>query len=442
MSFDKSDALREKAHRLIPGGAHTMAKGDDQYPVLSPGFITHGRGCRVWDADGNEFIEFNIGNRAVGLGHAYAPVLDAVRAELCKGVNFSRPSVIEVTAAEAFLENVPGADMVKFCKDGSRATSGAVRLARAATGRDKIAVCADHPWFSGDDWFVGSTLVDAGIPQSTKDLTVKFRYNDIASVKAMFAAHKGEVACVILEPTKGEDPKDGFLRELQRLCREEGAVFILDEMITGLRWANGGGQELYGVVPDLSTWGKSLANGFSASALAGKRELMELGGLDHDRERVLTLTSTHGGETHALAAMIATLKTYRTEPVIEHFYRIGERLRSGVTEVVARRGLQEYFQVIGAAPCLVYAARDPDLKASQAFRSLFLQETIKRGVLVTALTVCYSHQDADIDQTINAIDGALGVYAQALDGGVERFLVGRPSQIANRKYNREQANAA
>ncbi|MGD2131285.1 MAG: glutamate-1-semialdehyde 2,1-aminomutase [Maricaulaceae bacterium] len=436
ISFEKSRALREKAHRMIPGGAHTTAKGDDQYPVLSPGFVTHGQGCHVWDADGNEFIEYNMGNRAVGLGHAYAPILDAVRGELDKGVNFSRPATIEVEAAEAFLAHVPGADMVKFCKDGSRATSAAVRVSRAVTGRDKIAICSDHPWFSGDDWFIGTMVVNAGVPKATQDLTVGFRYNDIESVKAMFAAHEGEIAGVILEPTKGEDPKDNFLHELKRICHENGALFILDEMISGLRWANAGGQERYDIVPDLSTWGKSLANGFSVSALAGKREFMELGGLEHDKERVMMLSSTHGGETHALAAMIATLKIYQTEPVIEHYFRVGERLRAGVAEVAAKRGLEKYVQPIGAAPCLVYAARDPDLKPSQAYRSLFLQETIKRGVLVTALTVSYSHTDADIDQTIEAIDGALGVYAQALDAGdTEGFLVGRPSRIVNRKYN-------
>jgi glutamate-1-semialdehyde 2,1-aminomutase len=436
LCFQQSRVLREKAHRMIPGGAHTIAKGDDQYPMLSPGFVTHGRGCRVWDADGNEFIEYNMGNRAVGLGHAYAPVLDAVRGELDKGVNFSRPSVIEVEAAEAFLAHVPGAEMVKFCKDGSRATSAAVRLARAVTRRDKIGICMDHPWFSGDDWFIATMKPNAGVPKAVQDLSVGFRYNDIASVEAMFAEHKGKIAGVILEPTKGEDPKDNFLHELKRICHENGALFILDEMISGLRWANAGGQERYDIVPDLSTWGKMLANGFSASALAGKREFMELGGLEHDKERVMMLSSTHGGETHALAAMITTLRIYRDEPVIEHYYRVGERLRAGISEVAARRGLDKHVEPLGAAPCLVYAARDPNLKPSQAYRSLFLQETIKRGVLVTALTVSYSHTDADIDQTIDAIDGALGVYAQALDAGsVENFLVGPPSRVVNRKYN-------
>ena len=170
-----SARLRRRAHALIPGGCHTYAKGDDQYPVLAPGFIARGAGCRVWDTDGREYIEYGMGNRTVGLGHAYPPVVQAVRQELARGSNFTRPSPIEVACAEQFLALIDGAEMVKFCKDGSDATSGAVRLARAYTGRDLIACCADHPFFSVDDWFIGTTPVDAGIPLQIQQLTLTFR---------------------------------------------------------------------------------------------------------------------------------------------------------------------------------------------------------------------------------------------------------------------------
>jgi glutamate-1-semialdehyde 2,1-aminomutase len=434
LRFDASERLRPRAHELIPGGAHTYAKGDDQYPVLAPGFIARGSGCHVWDVDGNEYIEYGMGNRAIGLGHAYPAVLEAVMRELANGCNFTRPSPIEIACAEQFLRLIDGADMVKFCKDGSTATTEALRLARAVTGRDLVACCGDQPFFATHDWFIGTSPMNAGIPRAVRDLTLTFRYNDIASVRALFEQHPGAIATLILEPAKTVDPKDGFLHETKRLCHDNGALFILDEMITGFRWHNGGAQKVYDVAPDLCCFGKALANGFSVSALAGKREFMRLGGLDHDRERVFLLSTTHGAETHALAAAIANMRVYETEPVIAHLHRQGERLRAGATQAIRRRGLERFVSIDGRACCLVYATRDAAGQPSQAFRSLFLQETIKRGVLVPSLVVGYTHTDADIDRTVEAVDGALGVYARALEDGVERHLVGRPSKIVFRRY--------
>jgi glutamate-1-semialdehyde 2,1-aminomutase len=435
-----SARLRDLAHDLIPGGCHTYAKGDDQYPILAPGFIARGLGCRVWDTDGREYIEYGMGNRTVGLGHAYPPVLEAVQRELPQGGNFTRPSPVEVACAEHFLSLIDGAEMVKFCKDGSDATSGAVRLARAHTGRDMIACCADHPFFSTDDWFIGTTPMNAGIPETIRRLTVTFRYGDLEGAKALFAEHPGRIAALILEPARTEDPHEGYLQALQRLCHAHGALLILDEMITGFRWHNGGAQALYGIDPDLSTFGKALANGFSVSALAGRREFMRLGGLDHhDRPRVFLLSTTHGAETHALAAAIATMQVYQREGVIEHLYRQGARLRQQAEEVISRHGLTEFVRIQGKPCCLSYATLDQDRRPSQAFRTLFLQETIRRGVLMPSLVVSYSHTDADVDLTVAAIDGALDVYRRALDDGIERHLIGRPSQTVYRRFNQPEA---
>lgn len=436
-TFTTSQTLQARAHSLIPGGCHTYAKGDDQYPSLAPGFIARGSGCHVWDADNNSYIEYGMGNRAVTLGHAFPKVIEAARAMLGNGCNFTRAAPIEVACAERFLSLITGADMVKFCKDGSDATSGAMRLARAYTDRDLIAICKDHPFFSVDDWFIGTTAMNAGIPQATRDLTVSFRYNDIASVEEMFAQNPGKIAGLILEPARGDDPRNGaFLQALQQLCRDNGTLLIFDEMITGFRWHNGGAQAIYGIVPDLSCWGKALGNGFSISALAGKREYMRLGGLDHyDKPRVFLLSTTHGAETHTLAAAIATMEVYRDEPVIEHLHRQGTRLVTGARQVIEAHGLSAFVKVDGRPCCLAYATLDPNGAPSQAYRSLFLQETIKRGVLMPSLVVSYSHTDADIDATITAIDGALGVYKRALDDGAERYLVGRPSQIVYRSHN-------
>ncbi|MFO7973173.1 MAG: glutamate-1-semialdehyde 2,1-aminomutase, partial [Candidatus Hydrogenedentota bacterium] len=313
--FSKSIELQQKSHALIPGGCHTYAKGDDQFPVMAPGFIAEGRGCHVWDVDGNEYIEYAPGCRAVTLGHAYPPVVEAVRAELSRGTNFSRPAPIEVECAEMLLGMIAGAEMVKFCKDGSTATTAAVKLARAHTGRDKIGYCASHPFFAVHDWFIGTTAMDAGIPQATKDLSVPFQFNDIDSVRALFKEHPGQIACLIMEPAKYDDPRDGFLHKAMDLCHENGAIFILDEMITGFRWHNGGAQKYYDIIPDLSAFGKAFGNGFAISALVGKRELMEIAGLYHDKPRVFLLSTTHGAETHSLAAAIATMRVYQNEPV-------------------------------------------------------------------------------------------------------------------------------
>ncbi|HMQ31274.1 MAG TPA: glutamate-1-semialdehyde 2,1-aminomutase [Chloroflexaceae bacterium] len=428
MDFTRSKALQPKVHALIPGGAHTYAKGDDQYPELAPGFIARGAGCHIWDVDGNEFIEYGMGLRAVTLGHAYPPVVEAAARQLLLGANFNRPAAIELEAAEALLAMLPGAEMVKFAKDGSATTTAAVTLARAATGRDMVAICADHPFFSYNEWFIGTTAMAAGIPEQLRSLTLKFRYNDLASVEALFAQHPGRIACVMLEPAKNEDPADGFLHRLRDLCHRNGALLVLDEMITGFRWHNGGGQAYYDIVPDLATFGKALGNGFAVSALTGKREYMRLGGIDHDRERVFLLSTTHGAETHALAAAIATMKVYRDEPVIAHLDRQGRRLREGVEQQIARHGLEGRFLVIGRPCALVYATRDQEGRDSQLFRALFLQETIRRGLLMPSLIVSYAHSDEDIDRTVEGIGGALEVYRQALEHGVERFLVGRPVQ--------------
>jgi len=435
MQFEQSRALQQRCHEVIPGGAHTYAKGDDQFPELAPGFIARGAGCHVWDVDGNEFIEYNMGLRAVALGHAYAPVVEAACEQMHLGSNFTRPAALELACAEQLLRLIPGADMVKFAKDGSTVTTAAVKLARAYTGRDLVAICADHPFFSYNDWFIGATPMTAGIPAEERALTVSFRYNDLDGLAALFAAHPGRIAAVLLEPARDSDPVAGFLQGVQRLCHEQGAVLIFDEMITGFRWHLGGAQGYYGVVPDLSTFGKALANGFALSALLGKRAIMELGGIRHAGERVFVLSTTHGAETPALAAAMATMAIYEREPVIEHLYRQGERLATGIGRSIAEHRLEGIFQVAGKPCNLYYITRDGAGQSSQVFRTLFLQETIRRGILAPSLVVSYSHTDADIDRTIDAIHGALAIYRRALDEGVERYLIGRPVQPVFRRFN-------
>ncbi len=315
-TFARSNDLQDRLHRVVPGGAHTYSRGADQYPVDMAPVLARGHGARVWDVDGNEYVEYGMGLRSVVLGHGYRPVVDAVSAAIADGVNFTRPTELELLAAEEFLELVPGADMVKFAKNGSDVTTAAIRLARAATGRDDVAMC-HQPFFSTDDWFMGTTEMSAGIPESTRKQSLRFHYNDLTSLKSLFAEHPGSIAAVILEAaTTMAEPEPGFLEGVRALCDTHGAVLVFDEIITGFRWSVHGAQSLYGVTPDLSCWGKAIGNGFPISALAGRRELMELGGLNTDRDRVFLLSTTHGAETTGLAAFRAVLAAYReTDPI-------------------------------------------------------------------------------------------------------------------------------
>jgi glutamate-1-semialdehyde 2,1-aminomutase len=428
-------ALQRRAHDLIPGGSHTYAKGDDQYPQTAPPFIGRGEGSHVWDLDGNEFIEYGMGLRSVTLGHAFPSVIEAARRELANGSNFTRPSPREVECAEMFLSCVSGAEMVKFAKNGSDATTAALKLARAYTGRDLVAICGDQSFLSTDDWFIGSTRMPAGIPHAIRDLTVKFRFNDANSLAALFAAHPDQIACVLLEAEAAIPPVAGFLAEVRALCDRHGALLVLDEMITGFRWHLGGAQHVHRIVPDLSTFGKAIANGFALAALAGKREVMQRGGLTRAEERVFLLSTTHGGETHSLAAATATMRVYREEPVVETLYRQGERLRRGVEEVARRRGVQDYLEVLGRPCNLIFATKGRDMQPSQAFRALFMQDLIRAGVLAPSFVVSYAHTDDDIDRTIEAVDYAAQNYARALEDGVEIHLVGRPVKPVFRQFN-------
>jgi glutamate-1-semialdehyde 2,1-aminomutase len=436
MMFEKSALAQARLHELVPGGAHTYARGSDQFPEDMTPILVRGRGARVEDMDGNWFIEYGMGLRAITLGHGYEPVVAAVREAAANGVSFSRPNVWELRAAEDFLEHVPGADMVKFAKNGSDVTSAAVKLARAATGRDLVAICGSQPFFSVDDWFIASTQMKAGIPGPYRSMTVKFSYNDLDSVQALFDAYPDQIAAVILEAaTATAEPAPGFLEGLRSVTDQHGAVLIFDEIITGMRWSRHGAQSVYGVTPDLSTWGKAIGNGFSVSALAGKRELMELGGLNTEASRVFLLSTTYGAETTGLAAYLAVSATYAERDVVGEMEVQGTKLRRGLDEAAQQAGMSEHVVILGRPSCLVFGTKDHNGQPSQAFRTLFIQELLRRGVLGQSLVISAAHTDADIDKTVDAAVGALEVYARAVEAGsTDGLLVGRPVAPAMREF--------
>jgi glutamate-1-semialdehyde 2,1-aminomutase len=370
--------------------------------------------------------------RAVTLGHAYDPVVAEVRAAIGRGVSFSRPAELELEAAEDFLGLVTGADMVKFTKNASDATAAAVRLSRAATGRDHVAV-SSQPFFSGQDWFVGTLPLDAGVPAAVRDLTHRFDFNDLDALRTLLEGRP--FACVIMEAGSGTaEPNPGYLEGVRALCDAHGAVLIFDETITGFRWSERGAQHVYGVTPDLSCWGKAMGNGFPVSALAGKRELMELGGLRAAKDRVFLLSSTHGAETGGLAAFRAVVKAYRETDPIATMERQGTLLAEGVNTAAREAGIDEHVRAIGRPSCLVFETRDADGHPSQAYRTLFLQEMISGGVLGQSFVISAAHTDADVELTVEAVRTALPVYRKALEAGsTDGLLRGRPVAPGHRR---------
>lgn len=425
--FDESVKVAHRLRELVPGGAHTYAKGPDQYPEDCAPIIARGLGSHVWDVDGNEYVEYGSGLRSVILGHAHPRVVEAVAATLSDGTNFVRPSLLELQAAEEFLEAVPTMEMVKFAKNGSDVTTAALKLARAVTGRDMVAICSDHPFFSTDDWFIGATPMASGIPRPVRDLTVGFPYGNLEALKRLFDEHDGRIAALFLEvEAGGVSPPDGYLTALVELAHTRGAVVVFDEMITGFRWALGGAHTLYGVVPDLVTFGKGIGNGFSVSALAGRRDVMELGGLSTEADRVFLLSTTHGAESTGMAALRATIAVHREEDTAARLAEIGARLRSAVEEVVAVAGMSKHLLVRGRDCNLVFATLDADGQPSQEYRTLFMRQLIRHGVVGPSFVVSSAVSEADIERTAVAVAAAMETYAAALnDGDPTPYLGGR-----------------
>lgn len=434
--YSRNTILSDKANRLIPGGAHTYSKGSDQFPANAPKIIERGLGCKLWDVDGNEFTDMTMSLGTTILGHAYEPVLEAVRKELTRGVNFCRPSLIEGELAELLVDLIPSAEMVKFGKHGSDAVTGAVKLARAYTGRKYVARCAEDAFNAIHDWFIGSTVVNRGVPEAVQSLTLKFTYNNIESCENLFAQHPGEIACFILEPVSFIEPENQFLEKLKALCEMNGALLIFDEVVSGFRFDIGGAQKMTGVTPHLSAFGKAMANGFSVSALVGQREFMRLGGITHEQERVFLLSTTHGGETHSLAASIACINEIRKQNAIAHFWNAGQMLMDGVQAAAKEIGAEKYVTVSGYSVKPAFAFNDETGNPSMAARTLFMQETVARGLLMPYVVPGFAHKKEDIDFAVDCIRDALTVMKTAAEStGITAAIEGDIVKPVFRKYN-------
>ncbi len=408
--FERSVAALNRAEMTIPLGAQTFSKSRMQFPAgEAPLFLTAGQGGRVWDVDGNEFVDMVNSLLCVSLGYCDPDVDAAVRAQLDCGISFSLSTELEAQLAERIVDFVPCAEMVRFGKNGSDATSAAVRVARAFTGRDRVAICGYHGWH---DWYIGTTTRSGGVPETVKRLSHKFPYNDLDAVAALFAAHPGEFACIVMEAANAVAPAPGYLQGLKELAHRHGALLVFDEVITGFRFARGGAQELFGVTPDLASFGKGMANGMPISALVGRADVMR-------KFEDIFISGTFGGEALSLAAAIATLDKMDREPVIPTLWDNGGRLAHAVEALILENGLSDVLSLVGFNPWRILSVR-PHAKADEhAIKTFYITEMAQRGVLTLG-----SH-NMSFAQTREDLEQVVGAYAEMLPLMADKLASGR-----------------
>ncbi len=411
-----SRALFERAEKLIPCGTQMLAKGPQQHTRgVAPIYISRGKGGRVWDVDGNEFIDLTMGMGPASLGYCYDRVDDAIRDQLTRGINFTLLDKVELEVAELLHEIIPCADMVRYSKSGADATSAAVRLSRAHTRRDKVICIGYHGWH---DWYVGQTNRNRGVPPAIQALTHKIGYNDLGAL-----AHHldDDVAAVVMEPVVFEAPNAGYLEEVQAMCRKNGTLVVFDEIWTGFRIALGGAQAYYGVTPDLGTFSKACANGMPISILAGRADVMRT-----LEDPDVFFFTTFGGETLSLTATRETILEMKEKNVIDIVSKKTGRLRDGYNEI-ARDLDMTYTRSIGLdyRTMVSFEGRGAD---PLQMKSLVQQELIKRGVLWTGFHhLSFSHTDEDVDYVLSAYREALPILKDAMDAGdVRGRLRGEP----------------
>lgn len=420
--IEKSNELYKRATGLIPAWSMTLAKGPTQYVNgVSPKYLVKGKGVHVWDVDGNEYIDYNMGIGPISLGYAYDKVDDAIKEQLEDGITFSLMHPLEVEVAEMIKEIIPNAEAVRYSKTGADVTSAAIRLARAYTGKNKVLCCGYHGWH---DWYVAVTAKNAGIPEAVQAISFTFNYNDFDSV---LNSIDDDTAAIILEPVVFAEPKDNFLHKIAELCEKKNIVLIFDEMWTGFRMALGGAQEYFGITPDLATYSKAIANGMPISVLTGKRKIMDL--IEND----IFFFTTFGGEALSLAAAKATIQELKDKNVPDYLNEKGALLKNGYNEIASKLGMT-YTKATGynwrSLITFDEKAGDPLLQ-----KSLVQQEMIKRGVLWSGFhNMSYSHKDEDINYTLSVYEAVLPILKKAVEqNNIKELLKGEPVQPVFRK---------
>ncbi|MDF1813674.1 MAG: aminotransferase class III-fold pyridoxal phosphate-dependent enzyme [Verrucomicrobiales bacterium] len=421
LTIEQSEALFTRVSKVIPGGAQTFSKSHLQHiRGVSPLFLDRGEGARVWDVDGNQYIDYIQGLLPNILGYAHKEVNAAFTDQLARGHSFSLPHPLELTLAERLCELIPCAEMVRFGKNGSDATAGAVRIARAFTGRDRIACCGYHGW---QDWFIGSTTRNGGVPEAVRELTHPFPYNDTRALEAVLSAHAGEFAAVIMEPFNFTEPDPGYLKKVKQLAHDHGAILVFDEICSGFHFGLGGAQKLFGVTPDLACFGKAMANGFPLSAVVGRREVMNI------CEDVF-FSFTFGGEVASMAATLKVLDILENTPVLDRIAGFGRQLQDGLNTLARLAGLDDRIACTGRPSWALLQFSDADGNSCLTTRSLFQQEVVKRGILILCThNLSGAHTDSQIDRTLECYAAALKTIEPWLrESDPCRFIEGEPVQ--------------
>jgi glutamate-1-semialdehyde 2,1-aminomutase len=456
-SKKKFKKISKELNDLIPGGCHTYSRGFDQFSNNYPEILLKGKGAYVFDQNRKKYLDYGMGLRSITLGYNHEISTRAAIKNIKLGNNLTLASLTELSAAREISRTVKSAEMVKFAKNGSNVTTAAIKIARAYTNKKIICIPKEHPFFSFDDWFIETTPMKRGILDSNPNIKV-FHYNDLESLKKIFKKYKNKIAAVMMEPSTTINPclsscnpkfhssklmcrncpnnKKNFLHQVNKICKKNNCLFILDEMITGFRWHLKGAQYFYNIDPDLSTFGKACANGFSVSILSGKKKFMNVGSIvKKKQERTFLLSSTHGGEMSSLGALISTIKFYKNKKVCTHLWDYGEKLKENFISQIKKFSLEQNFEIVGTSILFNYVTKING-KISYPLRTLFMQEMCKKKVLMPWISYSYSHKDKELKYTIKAINNALKICKKAVDEkNIRKYLVGSSSKPVFRKYN-------
>lgn len=397
----KSIKLLEKAKTLTPLGAQTYSKSYRYFcKGISPYFIERGEGCYVWDIDGNKYIDFICALGPIIIGYNHPSINNAISTQLKKGIVFSQPSSISVELSEKLTKIIPCAEMVRFVKNGSDATTSAVKLARAYAGKEIVAVCGYHGMH---DWYIGSTENNKGVPKSVCKLTKSFHYNNINSLIKLFDKYKNKIAAVILEPFQANGPEDNFLENVKQITKENEAVLIFDEVKSGFWFALGGASEYFNVQPDIATFGKAMANGMPISVIAGKRKIMELIGT-----KGVFVSTTFGGETLSMAASLATIKILEQKSTYKHIWKMGNLMLNGLKELVKTHQINHLLKVSGLAPYCGLSFEGNETFDYLDINSIYQKVLTEKGILTLGMNhINLSHTEKEINEYLSATEEAI-----------------------------------
>ena len=397
--YSKSTKFLQRAEKSIPLGSQTFSKSRIQYPVgVSPLFIYKAHGTYVWDIDGNKYIDLVNSLAAVTVGYRNKTIDSMVRKQMKKGTIFSLPGKLEAEVAELVIKTVPSAEMVRFAKNGSDATAAAIRLSRAYTNRDEIAICGYHGW---QDWYIGSTTMNRGVPQAIINLSHTFKYNDIDTLKSIFSSRPNKIAAVILEPMNSEYPRENFLQEVKDLVKKNGSILIFDETITGYRYSTGGAQLEFGVTPDLTTLGKGIANGYPLSALTGKKEIMQ------ELEKVF-FSATFGGELLSLAAAKAVIQMHLDSNITSEIANVGLKISSELETIIQTYKISNLLNVSGHPSWKFLNWSGNHEVSASSLKTYFMQEMFKKGILVLS-----THNNS-LSLTAKISDRVINTYGEVI----------------------------